>query len=34
MEQNKHNHGAAIIDIEENGKFKVHNFPIINGKVY
>ena len=34
MEQNKHNHGAAIINIEENGKFRVHNFPIINGKVY
>ena len=34
MEQNEHNHGAAIIDIFDNGNFRVDNFQIINGKVY
>lgn len=34
MEVNEHNHGAAIIDIEPNGNFRVNNFQIINGKVY
>lgn len=34
MEQNEHNHGAAIIDVFDNGNFRVDNFQIINGKVY
>jgi predicted phosphodiesterase len=34
MEVNQHNHGAAIIDIFDNGNFRVDNFQIINGKVY
>lgn len=34
MELNEHNTGAAIIDIEANGNFRVNNFQIINGKVY
>jgi predicted phosphodiesterase len=34
MEINQHNHGAAIIDIFDNGNFRVDNFQIINGKVY
>lgn len=34
MEVNEHNHGAAIVDIEPNGNFRVNNFIIINGKVY
>lgn len=34
MEVNEHNHGAAIIEISENGNFTVDNFQIINGKVY
>lgn len=34
MEVNQHNHGAAIVDIEPNGNFRVENFQIINGKVY
>jgi hypothetical protein len=34
MEQNEHNHGAAIIDIFDNGNSRVDNFQIINGKVY
>lgn len=34
MEVNEHNHGAAIVDIESNGSYKVNNFLIIDGKVY
>lgn len=34
MEVNEHNHGAAIIDVENNGSYRVNNFLIINGKVY
>lgn len=34
MEVNEHNHGAAIVDVEPNGNFRVNNFQIINGKVY
>jgi predicted phosphodiesterase len=29
----KWNHGAAIVDVEENGDFSVDNFRIINGKI-
>lgn len=34
MEVNEHNHGAAIVEVFDNGNFKVNNFQIINGKVY
>lgn len=34
MELNEWNHGAAIIDIEPSGNFRVNNFQIINGEIY
>jgi len=33
MAYTKWNHGAAIVDLEENGFFKVDNFRIIDGRV-
>lgn len=34
MEVNEWNHGAAIIEVDTDGKFRVDNFQVINGKVY
>lgn len=34
MEVNQHNHGAAIVEIFKDGKYRVDNFQIIDGRVY
>jgi hypothetical protein len=31
---NRWNHGFAIVDIDEDGSFEVHNHKIIDGRVY
>jgi len=33
MAYTKWNHGAAVVDLEENGYFKVNNFRIVEGRV-
>lgn len=34
MPFNKWNHGAAIVHVEKSGNYDVHNFRIIEGKIY